>query len=151
MEQEWGIYHNDLHPGNIMARVPSKDGVRDYASVEWCIIDWGRATLQREGCFTTNACFHRTGPAYGHLKLHPSMPMKPNSMYSLFQSKSGGDMIGFIAMLDREPYLRKVLRSMEWLTPYRCDVKGDGLHVFRESNKFAEKHSFNLTHLNEVF
>ena len=60
MEKEWGIYHNDLHPGNIMAR-PTKD----KKNIEWCIIDWGRATVQRDGCWQKNMCFTSSGLAYG--------------------------------------------------------------------------------------
>ena len=79
METEWGIYHNDLHPGNIMARIPKKNGTLDYSNIEWCIIDWGRATLQREGCWKTNKCFHSDGHAYGHLKLQDTMAILPKS------------------------------------------------------------------------
>lgn len=39
METEWGIYHNDLHLGNIMARKQSN------GTYQWFIIDWGRSTL----------------------------------------------------------------------------------------------------------
>lgn len=46
MDKEWGIHHNDLHLGNIMAR---KDPSQPQG-YRWGLIDWGRCTIQRNGC-----------------------------------------------------------------------------------------------------
>jgi hypothetical protein len=143
MEHEWGLHHNDMHPGNIMARIVKQTNV-----IEWCIIDWGRATLTREGCAIHNQCFHSDGPAFGHLKLHKGMPLHPKSAQKMFSSKSGGDMIGFILMLMRESQIQHVFKrpNLKWLNEYVPDVKGDGLHVFHKANQFAHEKNYTLTH-----
>ena len=144
MECEWGLYHNDLHPGNIMARKTTHSS----NSVEWCIIDWGRATVQRDGVHKSNKCFTPTGPAYGHLK-QASLPSKPTSQVQYSDAKSGGDMIGFICMIMKEEYFNRAMKHPEfdWLKPCIAPIKGDGLHVFNKANKWAESHSLTLSNI----
>lgn len=151
MEKEWGIYHNDLHPGNIMARKH-----RETQDIEWCIIDWGRATVQREGCWKKNNVFTNKGPAYGHLRLG-TYPLTPTSdkTKQFNAAVSGGDMVGFFVMLMKEEYIRRAVYSVydtdpKWalyidaITPKPL-IKGDGLHLFRRSNEWARKSNLTLT------
>ena len=141
MEQEWGIHHNDLHLGNIVAR-KQKDG-----TYQWTIIDWGRATIQREGCQTMNHIFKTVcGAAYGQLKM-ADFPLQPNHRMQYTQAASGADLICLLISLLQETYIKILLQKLpiddEWFpTP---PIRGSGLHCFRLANKWAAEHAETLS------
>lgn len=139
MENEWGIRHNDLHLGNIVAR-KKKDG-----TLKWCIIDWGRSTIHREGCSRHNNIFNPDGSAYGQFK-QTKFPLLPTSKMNYYNPSKGGDFCCLLVMLQKEPYIWKALTATnaisifnEWLP--KPTIKGDGLHVFRKANEWAKRNA----------
>jgi hypothetical protein len=147
METEWGLHHNDLHLGNIVA-VKSKN---HNSSLEWRIIDWGRSTCSRDGCHSYNSIYMKQGLAYGQHKT-TEMPLEPVSHTKYHGPVSGGDMVCLIIMLLRETYIQRALKGSTLETilyPWipKPEIKGDGLHVFKQANDWAKRYQLSMSSL----